>query len=42
LPGRHVHLQRLASLLLGRPEPSSTARWREMQSVHLDGYKLDG
>jgi hypothetical protein len=42
LPGWHVHLERLASLLRGEAQPLSTERWREMQSVYLDRYRIEG
>jgi uncharacterized protein YndB with AHSA1/START domain len=41
LPGWHIHLERLGSLLAGTAEPMSMPRWRELQAVYLDHYKLD-
>jgi uncharacterized protein YndB with AHSA1/START domain len=42
LPGWHVHLERLDSLLAGAVEPMSMPHWREMQTIYIDRYKLDG
>jgi len=42
LPGWHVHLERLDRLLAGTVEPMSMPRWREMQTIYIDRYKLDG
>jgi len=42
LPGWHVNLERLAGLLSGRPQPSSMPRWRELQRIYLDHYRLEG
>jgi uncharacterized protein YndB with AHSA1/START domain len=42
LPGWHVHLERLASLVRGRAEPPSIGRWRDMQSIYVDRYRLEG
>jgi len=41
LPGWHVHLERLDSLLAGAVEPMSMPHWREMQTIYIDRYKLD-
>ena len=42
LPGWHVHLERLASLLAGAAQPFGMPRWRELQTTYLDRYKLEG
>src|ERR1700722_14160072 len=42
LPGWHVHLERLDLLLAGTLQPMSMPRWRELQGVYLDHYKLVG
>jgi uncharacterized protein YndB with AHSA1/START domain len=42
LPGWHVHLERLGSLLSGSLQPLSMPRWRELQTAYLDRYKLEG
>jgi len=42
LPGWRVHLERLASMLDGAVEPMSVPRWRALQAIYLDGYKLEG
>jgi hypothetical protein len=42
LPGWHIHLERLASLLSGQAEPFSVPRWRELQAIYIDRYKLEG
>jgi uncharacterized protein YndB with AHSA1/START domain len=42
LPGWHTHLERLASLLAGTAQPLSMPRWRELQVIYLDRYRLEG
>lgn len=42
LPGWHTLLERLASLMSGRVQPNSMPRWRELQTIYLDRYKLEG
>ncbi len=43
LPGWHVNLERLDSLLAGgTPQSFSMPRWRELQQVYLDRYELGG
>ncbi|MGA2793899.1 MAG: hypothetical protein ABSE69_10235 [Roseiarcus sp.] len=42
LPGWRVHLERLAGMLDGAAQPMSMPRWRELQTIYLDRYKLDG
>ncbi|MDB5409570.1 MAG: hypothetical protein JWL84_4482 [Rhodospirillales bacterium] len=42
LPGWHVHLERLRNLLSGADHAMSMERWREMQGVYIDRYKLEG
>lgn len=42
LPGWHVHLERLGSLLSGQAQPFSMPRWRELQSTYLGRYKIEG
>ena len=42
LPGWHTHLERLASLLEGHALGDSMPRWRELQAIYLDHYKLEG
>jgi uncharacterized protein YndB with AHSA1/START domain len=42
LPGWHVHLERMDGLLAGIVQPMSMPRWRELQAVYLEHYKLDG
>jgi uncharacterized protein YndB with AHSA1/START domain len=42
LPGWHVFLARLGSLLDGAAPPRSKQSWREMQAIYVDHYKLHG
>ena len=42
LPGWHACLERLEGLLSGQVQPSSMTRWRELQSIYLDRYKIEG
>ncbi|MFI4986934.1 MAG: SRPBCC family protein [Alphaproteobacteria bacterium] len=42
LPGWHTHLERLASLLAGEAQPLSRPRWRALQAIYLERYKLEG
>jgi uncharacterized protein YndB with AHSA1/START domain len=43
LPGWHGFLEGLRGLLAsGAPQPSSMERWRELQAIYLDHYKLEG
>jgi uncharacterized protein YndB with AHSA1/START domain len=42
LPGWHVFLARLGSLVAGTPPPEWGTRWREMQAIYVDHYKLHG
>ncbi|MGO8915215.1 MAG: hypothetical protein ACLQJR_04850 [Stellaceae bacterium] len=42
LPGWHIHLERLGSLLSGQAQPDSMPRWRELQAIYLDRYALEG
>jgi len=42
LPGWHVHLERVDLLLAGTVQPMDMTRWRELQTIYLDHYKLDG
>ena len=42
LPGWHLLLERLGSLLADQPQPFSMPRWRELQAIYLDRYKLEG
>ena len=42
LPGWHVHLEQLASLLQGEAHPPMMERWRAMQKTYLDHYNIEG
>jgi len=42
LPGWHIHLERMTSLMSGRALPLDRKRWRELQAIYLDRYKLEG
>lgn len=42
LPGWHVHLERLASLLADAAQPLSRPRWRALQAIYLERFKLEG
>ncbi len=42
LPGWHVHLERLDGVLAEQVLPLSMPRWRELQAVYIDHYKLEG
>lgn len=42
LPGWHVHLERLAGLLAGTAQPFGMPRWRELQAIYFERYKLEG
>ncbi|HEV2677007.1 MAG TPA: SRPBCC family protein [Aliidongia sp.] len=42
LPGWHSLLERLQGLLAGQPKPDAMERWRELQAVYIDHYKLEG
>ncbi|MDQ6869293.1 MAG: SRPBCC family protein [Pseudomonadota bacterium] len=42
LPGWHVYLERLGSLLDGVAQPLSRPRYRELQTIYVDHYKLEG
>jgi uncharacterized protein YndB with AHSA1/START domain len=42
LPGWHTHLERLSNLCSGQVEPLSMARWRELQGIYIEHYKLEG
>jgi uncharacterized protein YndB with AHSA1/START domain len=42
LPGWHIQLERLGSLMAGRLQPDSMARWRDLQKIYLDHYRLEG
>ena len=42
LPGWHVYLARLGSLLDEAPPTQSKPSWREMQAIYVDRYKLHG
>lgn len=42
LPGWHGLFERLRSLLDGERAPENWARWRELQKVYVEHYKLEG
>jgi uncharacterized protein YndB with AHSA1/START domain len=42
LPGWHVHLERLGNPVAGEAQVVSMQFWREMQSIYIDRYKLEG
>ena len=42
LPGWHSLLERLEGSLAGQPLPNSMERWRELQAMYLERYKLEG
>lgn len=42
LPGWHTHLERLTSLMGGKILPDSMERWRELQAIYLEAYRLEG
>jgi hypothetical protein len=42
LPGWHVHLEGLGSLLRSQPQPFSMPRRRDTQCIYLGHYKLEG
>jgi uncharacterized protein YndB with AHSA1/START domain len=42
LPGWHTHLERLVSLTNGVKLADSPERWRALQAIYLDRYKLEG
>ena len=43
LPGWHAHLERLDSLLSrGSAQDFGMPRWRELQAIYLEHYKLEG
>jgi uncharacterized protein YndB with AHSA1/START domain len=42
LPGWHVHLERLRSLLSGIAQALSRPRWRELQAIYIERDKLEG
>ncbi len=42
LPGWHTYLDRLAQALAGEVPPDLDTRWRQMQAVYVEHYRLQG
>jgi uncharacterized protein YndB with AHSA1/START domain len=42
LPGWHVYFERLAQVLEDEAPPEMADRWRQMQTVYVEHYRLEG
>ena len=42
LPGWHTYLDRLAQVLADEAPPDLDTRWRQMQAVYVEHYRLQG
>ncbi len=42
LPGWHVYFDRLAPVLADEAPPDLDTRWRQMQTVYVEHYRLEG
>ncbi len=42
LPGWHAYFDRLAQVLAGEAPPDLDTRWRQMQTVYVEHYRLEG